>query len=140
MVDDAEALKAQLRERNESEGLFKIGADPRITRVGRWMRKTSIDELPQLINVVRGQMSLVGPRPLVLDEDEMITGFDRRRLMITPGMTGQWQVLGSTPAHARVPLHEMLKLDYLYIANWSLWNDIKILVRTVGVVVGAGGR
>jgi exopolysaccharide biosynthesis polyprenyl glycosylphosphotransferase len=136
MVDDAEALKADLRTRNEAEGLFKIGADPRVTRVGRWLRRTSIDELPQLFNVLRGQMSLVGPRPLVLDEDEMITGFDRRRLMITPGMTGQWQVLGST----RVPLHEMLKLDYLYIANWSLWNDIKILVRTVGVVVGAGGR
>jgi exopolysaccharide biosynthesis polyprenyl glycosylphosphotransferase len=136
MVDDAEALKADLRARNEAEGLFKIGGDPRITSVGRLLRRTSIDELPQLFNVLRGQMSLVGPRPLVLDEDEMITGFDRRRLMITPGMTGQWQVLGST----RVPLHEMLKLDYLYIANWSLWNDIKILVRTVGVVVGAGGR
>jgi lipopolysaccharide/colanic/teichoic acid biosynthesis glycosyltransferase len=136
MVDDAEALKAQLRERNESEGLFKIGDDPRITKVGRWLRRTSVDELPQLLNVLRGQMSLVGPRPLVLDEDEMITGFDRRRLMITPGMTGQWQVLGST----RVPLHEMLKLDYLYIANWSLWNDIKILVRTLAVVVGAAGR
>jgi exopolysaccharide biosynthesis polyprenyl glycosylphosphotransferase len=135
MVDGADAMKVELRARNEAEGLFKIGDDPRITRVGRWLRKTSIDELPQLINVLRGQMSLVGPRPLVLDEDKMITGFDRRRLMITPGMTGQWQVLGST----RVPLHEMLKLDYLYIANWSLWNDIKILVRTIGVVIAGGG-
>jgi exopolysaccharide biosynthesis polyprenyl glycosylphosphotransferase len=135
MVNGADAMKAELRARNEAEGLFKIGDDPRITRVGRWLRKTSIDELPQLINVLRGQMSLVGPRPLVLDEDKMITGFDRRRLMITPGMTGQWQVLGST----RVPLHEMLKLDYLYIANWSLWNDIKILVRTIGVVIAGGG-
>jgi exopolysaccharide biosynthesis polyprenyl glycosylphosphotransferase len=135
MVDGAEAMKAELRARNEAEGLFKIGDDPRITRVGRWLRRTSVDELPQLFNVLRGQMSLVGPRPLVLDEDELITGFDRRRLMITPGMTGQWQILGST----RVPLHEMLKLDYLYIANWSLWNDIKILVRTAGVVVARAG-
>jgi exopolysaccharide biosynthesis polyprenyl glycosylphosphotransferase len=135
MVDGADELKADLREQSMAPGLFKIEDDPRITRVGRWLRRTSIDELPQLLNVVRGQMSLVGPRPLILDEDELITGFDRRRLMITPGMTGQWQILGS----ARVPLHEMLKLDYLYVANWSLWNDIKILVRTLGVMVARQG-
>jgi lipopolysaccharide/colanic/teichoic acid biosynthesis glycosyltransferase len=80
-------------------------------------------------------MSLVGPRPLVVDEDELITGFDRRRLMNTPGMTGPWQILGS----ARIPLHEMIKLDYVYVANWSLWTDVKILLRTVGVVVARRG-
>jgi exopolysaccharide biosynthesis polyprenyl glycosylphosphotransferase len=130
MVADAESLKTDLREHNEAEGIFKMKSDPRITRVGRVLRRTSLDELPQLINVIRGQMSLVGPRPLVVDEDELITGFDRRRLAITPGMTGSWQILGS----ARVPLHEMIKLDYMYVANWSLWLDVKILLRT-GIVV-----
>lgn len=135
MVDGADAMKASLRQGNTSEHLFKLEDDPRVTRIGLWLRRTSIDELPQLLNVLRGQMSLVGPRPLIVDEDELITGFDRRRLMITPGMTGQWQILGS----ARVPLHEMLKLDYLYVANWSLWNDVKILVRTVPVVFARRG-
>jgi exopolysaccharide biosynthesis polyprenyl glycosylphosphotransferase len=135
MVADAEERKADLRDLNEADGIFKIGADPRMTRVGRWLRRISFDEAPQLINVLRGQMSLVGPRPLVLDEDETITGFDRRRLTITPGMTGPWQILGS----ARIPLEEMIKLDYMYVANWSLWSDMKILVRTIGVVLRGQG-
>ena len=135
MVEGADAMKASLRQGPASKHLFKLEDDPRVTRIGRWLRRMSIDELPQLLNVLRGQMSLVGPRPLIVDEDELITGFDRRRLMITPGMTGQWQILGS----ARVPLHEMLKLDYLYVANWSLWNDVKILVRTVPVVFARRG-
>jgi lipopolysaccharide/colanic/teichoic acid biosynthesis glycosyltransferase len=135
MVNGADAMKSALRARNETDGLFKIGEDPRITGVGRWLRKTSLDELPQLLNVLQGQMSLVGPRPLVLDEDAMINGFDRRRLTITPGMTGPWQILGP----ARVPLHEMVKLDYMYVANWSLWNDVKILLRTVSFVAAQRG-
>ncbi len=135
MVANAEELKPALRDLNEADGMFKIDDDPRITRVGRWLRKTTLDELPQLFNVLRGQMSLVGPRPLVLDEDQLITGLDRRRLMITPGMTGQWQILGS----ARVPLHEMIKLDYMYVANWSRWADIEILLRTIGVVIARQG-
>jgi exopolysaccharide biosynthesis polyprenyl glycosylphosphotransferase len=135
MVPGAEQMKANLRQHNEAEGIFKISSDPRVTRVGSLLRKTSMDELPQLVNVIRGQMSLVGPRPLVVDEDEMITGFDRRRLAITPGMTGPWQILGS----ARIPMHEMMKLDYMYVANWSLWSDIKILLRTLGVVVTRQG-
>ena len=135
MVLGAEAMKAELRKRHLTSGLFKLEDDPRVTRIGRWLRRTSIDELPQLYNVLLGQMSLVGPRPLIGDEDELITGFDRRRLMITPGMTGPWQILGSS----RVPLHEMLKLDYLYVANWSLWNDVKILVRTLAVVLSRQG-
>jgi len=128
MVDGADAQKSQLHERNEAgDGLFKIAHDPRLTRVGRVIRPRSLDELPQLVNVLRGEMSLVGPRPLVGDEDEKILGWDRRRLHLTPGMTGHWQILGSS----RVPLAEMVKLDYLYVAGWSLWSDVKILLRTL---------
>jgi lipopolysaccharide/colanic/teichoic acid biosynthesis glycosyltransferase len=102
-----------------------------VTRVGRFLRKTSLDELPQLFNVILGEMSLVGPRPLVLDEDELVKGFDRRRLHLTPGMTGPWQILGG----GRIPLGEMVKIDYLYVTGWSLWNDFKILLRTAGYVL-----
>ena len=98
-----------------------------MTRVGRRLRRYSFDELPQLVNVLRGEMSLVGPRPLVADEDARITGLDRRRLHLTPGMTGHWQILGS----ARVPLSEMIKLDYLYVTSWSIREDIRILFLTL---------
>ncbi len=136
MVPDAEARKQTLRKHNEvSGGLFKITDDPRITRVGRLLRRTSLDELPQLINVVKGEMSLVGPRPLVLDEDALVFGLDRSRLHLTPGMTGPWQVLGST----RVPMNEMVAIDYLYVASWTLWTDVKILIRTIGHVFGRSG-
>ena len=136
MVPNADALKETLRDRNEAQaGLFKIADDPRVTRVGRLLRKTALDELPQLLTIVRGEMSLVGPRPLVLDEDEQVEGWYRRRLELMPGMTGPWQILGP----ARVPLQEMGAIDYLYVANWSLWGDIKILLRTVPHVVGRKG-
>jgi exopolysaccharide biosynthesis polyprenyl glycosylphosphotransferase len=135
MVADAEARKAKLEALNEAHGLFKIADDPRVTRVGGFLRRTSLDELPQLVNVLRGEMSLVGPRPLVLEDDKRVEGWYRRRLDLTPGMTGRWQVLGS----ARIPLNEMVKLDYLYVANWSLWADVKILLRTVQFVVGRRG-
>ena len=135
MVADAEAHKDALRERNETEGLFKIREDPRITRVGGFLRRTALDELPQLINVLRAEMSLVGPRPLVLDEDSQVKGWYRRRLELTPGVTGPWQILGP----ARVPLGEMAAIDYLYVANWSLWGDAKILVRTLGYVLARRG-
>ncbi len=136
MVPNAEALKEGLRDRNEAqEGLFKIAEDPRVTRVGRWLRRTALDELPQLWNIVRGEMSLVGPRPLVLDEDQRIEGWHRRRLELMPGMTGPWQILGP----ARVPLREMVAIDYLYVANWSLWTDIKILLRTIPHVLQRRG-
>jgi exopolysaccharide biosynthesis polyprenyl glycosylphosphotransferase len=136
MVADADRRKAELRHLNETEGLFKIAADPRITRAGRVLRRTSLDELPQLFNVWRGEMSLVGPRPLVLDEDAQVQGLDRARLHLTPGMTGPWQVLGST----RVPMREMVVIDYLYAANWSLWEDMKILLRTIPHMLSGRGR
>jgi exopolysaccharide biosynthesis polyprenyl glycosylphosphotransferase len=136
MVPDAEALKDSLRHRNEAkEGLFKIASDPRVTRVGRLLRASALDELPQMLNIVRGEMSLVGPRPLVIDEDQRIEGWHRRRLELMPGMTGPWQILGPS----RVPLKEMVAIDYLYVANWSLWTDIKILLRTVPHVLGRRG-
>ncbi len=135
MVDGADDMKDSLLEFNEAGGLFKIADDPRVTRVGGFLRRTALDELPQLINVVRGEMSLVGPRPLVDEEDARICGWDRHRLHLTPGMTGPWQVLGSS----RIPLDEMVKLDYLYVANWSLWGDTKLLLRTVAFVLGRQG-
>jgi lipopolysaccharide/colanic/teichoic acid biosynthesis glycosyltransferase len=92
--------------------------------------------LLQLVNVVRGDMSLVGPRPLIPDEDSQIEGFYRRRLDIAPGITGYWQALGSS----RIPLFDMVRLDYLYVATWSLWNDTRILIRTVPYVIGRKGR
>jgi exopolysaccharide biosynthesis polyprenyl glycosylphosphotransferase len=135
MFNGAEAHRAALAALNESDGIFKLQADPRVTRVGRWLRRTSLDELPQLINVLKGEMSLVGPRPLVHDEDVLIEGRHRDRLQFTPGMTGMWQVLGP----ARPPLSEMVKLDYLYAANWSLWTDVKILLRTLSHVLAQRG-
>jgi exopolysaccharide biosynthesis polyprenyl glycosylphosphotransferase len=136
MVADADSIKSGLRDRNEAQGgLFKISDDPRITRVGRFLRRTSLDELPQLFNVLGGSMSLVGPRPLVQDEDALIEGWERRRLVVKPGMTGMWQIYGSS----RVPMKEMVKIDYLYGANWSLWLDLKILLRTVPYILRRRG-
>jgi exopolysaccharide biosynthesis polyprenyl glycosylphosphotransferase len=138
MVQDAEAKRFELAHLNEMEGggpLFKLHEDPRITRVGAFLRKWSIDELPQLWNVLRGEMSLVGPRPFVVHESEQITGWASRRLETTPGITGLWQVLGRND----IPFEEMVKLDYVYVTNWSLWWDIKILVQTLPVVLNRRG-
>ncbi len=133
----AEQARSDVLHMNEVDGpLFKIkGKDPRVTRIGSFLRKTSLDELPQLWNVLRGEMSLVGPRPFVIYEADLITGWASRRLDMTPGITGLWQVLGRND----IPFEEMTKLDYLYVTNWSLWWDMKILCQTIPVVLGRRG-
>jgi len=133
----ADRERAELAARSNGDGLFKVPDDPRITRVGRFLRRTSLDELPQAWNVLRGDMSLVGPRPLILEEDERVVGFHRRRLDLKPGLTGPWQVLGS--AKTRVGLNEMVTIDYLYAANWTLWADVQVIIRTIAHVLGGRG-
>ena len=133
----AEQDRSDVLHMNEVDGpLFKIkGKDPRVTRVGGFLRKTSLDEFPQLWNVLKGEMSLVGPRPFVVYEADRITGWALRRLDMTPGITGLWQVLGRND----MPFEEMTKLDYLYVTNWSIWWDLKILCQTIPVVLGKRG-
>jgi exopolysaccharide biosynthesis polyprenyl glycosylphosphotransferase len=132
MVTDAEARKRELLEHNEAPPpLFKIAHDPRTTRLGRFLRRFSLDELPQLLNVLRGDMGLVGPRPLVIEEDRLFSGWQRQRHEVAPGVTGPWQILGSS----RVPMSDMVTIDYLYCANWSLWLDAKIIARTIPYVL-----
>jgi len=136
MVIDAEARLAELREKNEFDGvLFKIRHDPRITAVGSWLRKTSLDELPQLFNVVRGEMSLVGPRPAPPQEAEMYAGHVRRRLVVKPGITGMWQVNGRSELTWEVTV----RLDLRYVENWSFALDIQILWKTVSVMLNRSG-
>lgn len=136
MIQDAEARRAELELFNEASGpLFKIKEDPRVTRVGRWLRRFSIDELPQIINVLRGEMSLVGPRPGLPEEVEQYEHWQRQRLEAPPGITGLWQVSGRSD----VAFEEMCLMDIYYIENWSLGLDLQILVRTVPrVLIGSG--
>jgi exopolysaccharide biosynthesis polyprenyl glycosylphosphotransferase len=136
MVDGAEKMQAKLHARNETKGLFKMRDDPRVTRLGRFMRRTYLDELPQLFNVMKGEMSLVGPRPLIEAEDVLLLGYDRHRSRLTPGMTGPWQLRG--PMNAT--LSELAELDYMYASNWSIWADIDILLGTAARVVTRHGQ
>jgi exopolysaccharide biosynthesis polyprenyl glycosylphosphotransferase len=135
MVDGADLTKTELNHLNKHANgdgrMFKVPSDPRVTRVGRVLRRFSLDELPQLYNVLRGEMSLVGPRPLVLDEDEFVATWARSRLTLRPGMTGLWQIVGRTD----IPFEEMVKLDYLYVTGWTLAGDVKILARTVPAIL-----
>jgi exopolysaccharide biosynthesis polyprenyl glycosylphosphotransferase len=141
MVADADERKGELAHLNKhtqngGDGrMFKIAKDPRTTRIGRLLRRFSLDELPQLINVLRGEMSLVGPRPLILDEDRHVVEWARKRLDLKPGITGLWQSLG----RSEIPLEEMVRLDYLYVTTWSLWRDCRLLGRTIPFVVRGNG-
>ncbi|MFA4858333.1 MAG: undecaprenyl-phosphate glucose phosphotransferase [Candidatus Margulisiibacteriota bacterium] len=136
MVVDAEKLFEKVKHMSEVEGhVFKMKADPRVTRVGKWLRKFSLDELPQLINVLCGEMSLVGPRPPIPREVANYSAWHKKRLRITPGITGLWQVSG----RSEIPFEEMVRLDIYYIENWSLWQDCKILLMTFPAVVFGKG-
>ncbi len=136
MYRDAEARRHEIDHLNEMDGpLFKVTNDPRVTRVGRFLRRTSLDEIPQLINVWKGDMSLVGPRPFVVHESAEIEGWARKRFEVRPGMTGLWQVSGRNElSHL-----ELCRLDYLYVASWSFWWDLQILWQTPGTVFNGRG-
>ena len=133
MYIDAEERKEEIMHLNqhllagEDSRMFKVPDDPRVTRVGRFLRRYSIDELPQLFNVLLLQMSLVGPRPLILSEDQHVKAWGKARLRLKPGITGLWQVLG----RSEIPFDEMTRLDYLYVTDWSLWRDITLICRTL---------
>ena len=140
MFSDAEQRKAELESMNQMSGsVFKIDKDPRITPLGKFLRKYSLDELPQLFNVLRGQMSLVGPRPLPLYEVARFeSASHRRRLSVKPGLTCLWQISGRNEVQ---DFHDWVRLDLDYIDNWSLWLDIKILFKTIpAVIFGSGAR
>jgi len=136
MHEHADEYREELADQNEYSGpMFKIHQDPRMTRIGGWLRRWSLDELPQILNVLTGDMSLVGPRPLWVDEAKQCRGWTQKRLDITPGITGLWQVLGRSD----IPFDEMVKLDYMYVTGWSLSWDIKLLLQTVPAVLNKRG-
>jgi exopolysaccharide biosynthesis polyprenyl glycosylphosphotransferase len=136
MRADAEVLQGELEEMNEAQGpVFKIRRDPRVTRVGRFLRRWSLDELPQLVNVLKGEMSLVGPRPLPVRDFLRMKEGDKRRLGAVPGMTGYWQISGRSD----LSFEDMVRLDLFYMENWSLSFDLKIILKTLGAVLRREG-
>ena len=137
MYIDAEERKKELMAQNEMDGLmFKMEDDPRITKVGKFLRKTSLDEFPQFINILKGDMSLVGTRPPTLDEFENYQSYHKKRLSFRPGLTGMWQVSGRSDI---TDFEEIVRLDVEYIDNWSVGLDIKILIKTVLAVFSESG-
>ncbi|PGM36403.1 multidrug MFS transporter [Bacillus cereus] len=133
VVNAEEKLKDLLNQNEVSGAMFKMKEDPRVTKIGRFIRKTSIDELPQLLNVLKGDMSLVGPRPPLLREVKEYTAYDKQRLMVTPGCTGLWQVSG----RSNLSFEQMVELDLYYIIHRNLIFDVKLLLKTVKVLLGS---
>lgn len=133
---DAELQRTQLAHANEKDGpIFKMRHDPRVTRVGKWLRRTSLDELPQVFNILMGEMSWVGPRPPMISEVDAYEAWHKRRLSIVPGLTGLWQVSG----RSLLSFDEMVRLDLYYVENWSIWLDFKIIIKTIPSVLLAKG-
>lgn len=138
MVVNAEELKTGLAAQNEMDGpVFKMTNDPRVTRVGRFLRRTSIDELPQLLNVLRGEMSMVGPRPPLPSEVGEYTDYQRLRLIVTPGLTCTWQ---TNPNRNNISFQQWVEMDLDYIQNRTMWLDIKLILKTPGVMIHKEGR
>jgi lipopolysaccharide/colanic/teichoic acid biosynthesis glycosyltransferase len=136
MYANAEDMQDELERHNEKAGaIFKIREDPRVTRVGRFLRRWSFDELPQLLNVLRGEMSLVGPRPLPMRDYARLEDWHRKRYLVLPGMTGLWQVSG----RSELDFDELVRLDFLYLERWSIFLDLSILLKTIPAVIRAHG-
>jgi lipopolysaccharide/colanic/teichoic acid biosynthesis glycosyltransferase len=136
MAVGADALQTELEAANEADGaLFKIRDDPRVTRVGKFLRRFSLDEVPQVVNVLRGEMSLVGPRPLPLRDFEKLEDWHRKRYLVLPGMTGLWQIAG----RSHLSFDDLVRLDFYYLDNWSIWLDISIVLKTIPAVAAGRG-
>ena len=136
MYADAAARLSELEEANEAQGpLFKIRQDPRITPVGAYLRRFSLDEVPQVLNVLRGEMSLVGPRPLPLRDYQQLEDWHRKRYLVLPGITGLWQIAG----RSNLGFDDLVRLDFYYLETWSIWLDITIMVKTIPAVLSARG-
>ncbi len=136
MYADAAEQQAELEEENEAAGaLFKIRDDPRVTRFGRFLRRFSLDEIPNVVNVLRGEMSLVGPRPLPTRDYNLLEEWHLKRYLVLPGMTGLWQISG----RSNLSFDDLVRLDFYYLDNWSIWLDISILARTIPAVISRRG-